>query len=144
MGEIKIGDKVKVHYVGTFKDGTEFDSSVKRETPLDLVIGEGKVLLEFENTIRTMSVGDKKKIHIPCEKAYGEVIEEAITKAPRNEFPEDFRFIIDERIKGDTKSGKPATAVILEVTRTEVTLDMNHPLAGKDLNFEIELLEIGK
>ena len=144
MGEIKIGDKVKVHYVGTFKDGTEFDSSVKRETPLDLVIGEGKVLLEFENTIRTMSVGDKKKIHIPCEKAYGEVIKEAITKAPRNEFPEDFRFIIDERIKGDTKSGKPATAVILEVTRTEVTLDMNHPLAGKDLNFEIELLEIGK
>mgnify|MGYP003624168993 FL=1 len=144
MGEIKIGDKVKVHYVGTFKDGTEFDSSVKRETPLDLVIGEGKVLLEFENTIRTMSVGDKKKVHIPCEKAYGEVIKEAITKAPRNEFPEDFRFIIDERIKGDTKSGKPATAVILEVTRTEVTLDMNHPLAGKDLNFEIELLEIEK
>ena len=144
MGEIKIGDKVKVHYVGTFKDGTEFDSSVKSETPLDLVIGEGKVLLEFENTIRTMSVGDKKKVHIPCEKAYGEVIKEAITKAPRNEFPEDFRFIIDERIKGDTKSGKPATAVILEVTRTEVTLDMNHPLAGKDLNFEIELLEIEK
>ena len=144
MGEIKIGDKVKVHYVGTFKDGTEFDSSVKRETPLDLVIGEGKVLLEFENTIRTMSVGDKKKVHIPCEKAYGEVIKEAITKAPRNEFPEDFRFIIDERIKGDTKSGKPATAVILEVTRTEVTLDMNHPLAGEDLNFEIELLEIEK
>ena len=144
MGEIKIGDKVKVHYVGTFKDGTEFDSSVKRETPLDLVIGEGKVLLEFENTIRTMSVGDKKKVHIPCEKAYGEVIKEAITKAPRNEFPEDFRFIIDERIKGDTKSGKPATAVILEVTRTEVSLDMNHPLAGKDLNFEIELLEIEK
>ena len=91
-----------------------------------------------------MSVGDKKKVHIPCEKAYGEVIKEAITKAPRNEFPEDFRFIIDERIKGDTKSGKPATAVILEVTRTEVTLDMNHPLAGKDLNFEIELLEIEK
>ena len=144
MGEIKIGDKVKVHYVGTFKDGTEFDSSVKRETPLDLVIGEGKVLLEFENTIRTMSVGDKKKVHIPCEKAYGEVIKEAITKAPRNEFPEDFRFIIDERIKGDTKSGKPATAVIVEVSRTEVTLDMNHPLAGKDLNFEIELLEIEK
>tara|TARA_R110001583_G_scaffold80846_2_gene216418 strand:+ start:126 stop:560 length:435 start_codon:yes stop_codon:yes gene_type:complete len=144
MSEIKIGDKVKVHYIGTLKDGTEFDNSVKRETPLDLVIGEGKVLLDFENTIRTMSVGEKKKVHIPCEKAYGDVIEEAITKAPRNEFPEDFRFIIDERIKGNTKSGKPATAVIVEVSRTEVTLDMNHPLAGKDLNFEIELLEIEK
>ena len=136
MSEIKIGDKVKVHYIGTLKDGTEFDNSVK--------IGEGKVLLDFENTIRTMSVGEKKKVHIPCEKAYGDVIEEAITKAPRNEFPEDFRFIIDERIKGNTKSGKPATAVIVEVSRTEVTLDMNHPLAGKDLNFEIELLEIEK
>ena len=144
MSEIKIGDKVKVHYIGTLKDGTEFDNSVKRETPLDLVIGEGKVLLDFENTIRTMSVGEKKKVHIPCEKAYGDVIEEAITKAPRNEFPEDFRFIIDERIKGNTKSGKPTTAVIVEVSRTEVTLDMNHPLAGKDLNFEIELLEIEK
>jgi len=144
MSNIKIGSKVKVHYIGTLKDGTEFDNSEKRETPLDVVIGEGKVLLDFENTIRTMSVGDKKKVHIPCEKAYGEVIEEAITKAPRSEFPEDFRFIIDERIKGNTKSGKPATATILEVTKTEVTLDMNHPLAGKDLNFEIELLEIEK
>ena len=144
MSKIKIGDKVKVHYIGTLKDGTEFDNSVKRETPLDLVIGEGKVLLDFENTIRTMSVGEKKKVHIPSEKAYGDIIEEAIMKAPRNEFPEDFKFIIDERIKGNTKSGKPATAVIVEVSKTEVTLDMNHPLAGKDLNFEIELLEIEK
>jgi FKBP-type peptidyl-prolyl cis-trans isomerase 2 len=144
MSEIKIGSKVKVHYVGTLKDGTEFDNSIERKTPLEVVIGEGKLLLDFENTIRTMSVGEKKKVYIPSEKAYGDIIEEAIMKVPRNEFPEDFRFIIDERIKGNTKSGKPATAVIVEVTKTEVTLDMNHPLAGKDLNFEIELLEIEK
>ena len=144
MSEIKLGSKVKVHYVGTYDDGTEFDNSVKRETPLDVVIGEGKVLVDFENTIRTMSIGEKKKVHIPSEKAYGSVSEEAIMKVPRNEFPKEFRFIIDERIKGNTKSGNPASATILEVTKTEVTLDMNHPLAGKDLNFEIELLEIEK
>lgn len=144
MSEIKLGSKVKVHYIGTYEDGTEFDNSVKRETPLDVVIGEGKVLVDFENTIRTMSIGEKKKVHIPTEKAYGSVVEEAIMKVPRSEFPEEFRFIIDERIKGNTKSGNPTSATILEVTKTEVTLDMNHPLAGKDLNFEIELLEIEK
>ena len=144
MTKIKTGDKVKVHYIGTLKDGKEFDNSIERKEPLELVIGEGKVLKDFENTVRTMSVGDKKSVKISSENAYGEVNPDAILKAPRNEFPEGFRFIIDERIQGNTKTGKPATATILEVTRTEVTLDMNHPLAGKDLNFEIELLEIEK
>tara|TARA_Y100000310_G_scaffold70426_1_gene66065 strand:+ start:393 stop:851 length:459 start_codon:yes stop_codon:yes gene_type:complete len=144
MNDIKIGSKVKVHYVGTLKDGKEFDNSVKRETPLEVVIGEGKVLKDFENTIRTMSVGDKKSVNISSEQAYGEVNPKAILKVPRTEFPKDFRFIIDERIQGNTQKGAPATATILEVTKTEVTLDMNHPLAGKDLNFEIELLEIEK
>ena len=144
MSNIKIGSKVKVPYIGTLKDGEEFDNSIKRKEPLKMVIGEGKVLKDFENTVRTMSVGDKKSVEILCEQAYGEVNPEAIVKSPRNEFPEGFRFIIDERIQGNTKSGNPATATILEVTKTEVTLDMNHPLAGKDLNFEIELLEIEK
>ena len=144
MSEIKIGNKVKVHYVGTLKDGTEFDSSVKRETPLEFTVGDGKVLRDFENTVRTMKIGDKKSIHIPIDKAYGEVNPKAEIKVPRTEFPKEFRFIIDERIQGNTKGGKPATATILEVTKKEVTLDMNHPLAGKDLNFEIELLEIEK
>ena len=72
-----------------------------------MVIGEGKVLKDFENTVRTMSVGEKKSVEILCEKAYGEVNPEAIVKSPRNEFPKGFRFIIDERIQGNTKSGKP-------------------------------------
>ena len=144
MNNIDLGKKVKVHYIGTLKDGSEFDNSIERKEPLELTIGDGLVLKDFENTIRTMSVGDKKKVHIPVQDAYGEYLEEALIKSPRNEFPKDFRFIIDERIKGNTKSGKPATATILEVTKTEVTLDMNHPLAGKDLNFEIELLEVEK
>ena len=144
MSEIKIGSKVKVHYVGTLKDGKEFDNSIKREEPLKFTIGDGKVLRDFENTVRTMKIGDKKSLNIPVANAYGEVNPQAEIKVPRTEFPKEFRFIIDERIQGNTKGGKPATATILEVTKKEVTLDMNHPLAGKDLNFEIELLEIEK
>tara|TARA_B100000287_G_scaffold322829_1_gene306776 strand:+ start:1312 stop:1746 length:435 start_codon:yes stop_codon:yes gene_type:complete len=144
MSKIKVGNKVKVHYIGKLKDGTEFDNSIKRETPLEFTIGDGKVLRDFENTVRDMNIGDKKTIDISSDNAYGEYKPEAEIKVPRREFPKEFRFLIDERIQGNTKSGKPATATILEVTKEEVTLDMNHPLAGKDLNFEIELLEIEK
>ena len=89
-----------------------------------------------------MKEGEKKSIFIPLEQAYGKYEEQAEIKVPREDFPKEFRFIIDERIEGNTKSGKAATATIVEVTKKEVTLDMNHPLAGKNLNFEIELLEI--
>lgn len=144
MSKIKVGSKVKVHYIGTFKDGEEFDNSVKRETPLEFNIGDGRVLRDFENTVRDMEIGEKKSVSIPLKQAYGEYVPEAEIKVPREDFPKEFRFIIDERIEGNTKSGKAATATIIEVTKKEVTLDMNHPLAGKDLNFEIELLEIEK
>ena len=144
MTNIKVGKKVKVHYIGTLKDGKEFDNSVAREEPLDFNIGDGKVLRDFENTVRSMEVGEKKAIHIPIDKAYGEVNPKAEIKVPREDFPPEFRFIIDERIQGNTKGGKPATATIVEVSKKEVTLDLNHPLAGEDLNFEIELLEIEK
>ena len=100
------------------------------------------MLRDFENTIRTMKKGEKKSIHIPLEQAYGEYETKAEIKVPREDFPKEFRFIIDERIEGNTKSGNAATATIVEVTKKEVTLDMNHPLAGKNLNFEIELLEV--
>jgi len=142
MNSIKVGKKVKVHYIGTFEDGEEFDNSVKREEPLEFNIGDGKVLRDFENTIRVMKIGEKKSIHIPLDQAYGEYEAKAEIKVPREDFPKEFRFLIDERIEGNTKGGKSATATIIEVTKKEVTLDMNHPLAGKNLNFEIELLEV--
>lgn len=144
MDSIKVGKKVKVHYIGKYEDGKEFDNSVARKEPLEFNIGDGRVLRDFENTVRGMKEGQKKSIHIPLEQAYGKYEEQAEIKVPREDFPEEFRFIIDERIEGNTKSGKAATATIVEVTKKEVTLDMNHPLAGKNLNFEIELLEIEK
>ncbi len=144
MNSIKVGKKVKVHYIGTYEDGKEFDNSVSRKEPLEFNIGDGRVLRDFENTVRGMKEGEKKSIYIPLEQAYGKYEEKAEIKVPREDFPKEFRFIIDERIEGNTKSGKAATATIVEVTKKEVTLDMNHPLAGKNLNFEIELLEIEK
>jgi FKBP-type peptidyl-prolyl cis-trans isomerase 2 len=144
MSEIKLGSKVKVHYVGKLKDGKQFDSSLERKEPLEFTIGDERMLIDFENTVRTMKVGEKKSVDIPKDRAYGEIKSEAEIKVPRADFPEDFRYIIDERIQGKTKNGEGAQATIVEVTKDEVTLDMNHPLAGHDLNFEIELLEIEK
>jgi peptidylprolyl isomerase len=144
MSKIKIGNKVKVHYVGTLEDGNEFDSSVKREKPLEFVIGEGKMIPGFENAIRSMDVGEKKNVKIEPKEGYGDINPEAEMVVPRTDFPDNFRFIIDETIKGKRKDGQPAMAKIVEVTKKEVMLDMNHPLAGKELNFEIELLEIEK
>mgnify|MGYP003649517786 CR=1 FL=1 len=142
MNNIKIGSKVKVHYVGTLKDGKEFDNSITREKPLEFVIGEGTMIPGFENSVRSMGVGEKKTIKVEPKEGYGNINPEAEMVVPRTDFPDDFRFIIDETIKGKRKDGQPAMAKIVEVTKKEVTLDMNHPLAGKELNFEIELLEI--
>tara|TARA_R110000803_G_scaffold39315_4_gene84830 strand:+ start:19294 stop:19731 length:438 start_codon:yes stop_codon:yes gene_type:complete len=140
--KINIGNKVKVHYVGKLTDGTEFDNSKQREKPLEFIIGEGKMLTSFENTVRGMSVGETKTVNIEYSLAYGNVKPEAVVKVPREDFPKEFRFVIDEVIQGKTTKGVATKARILEVTTDKVTLDMNHPLAGKDLNFEIELLEI--
>ena len=142
--KINIGNKVKVHYVGKLADGTEFDNSKQREKPFEFVIGEGKMLVDFENTVRGMSVGETKSVDIESSAAYGNIKPEAVVKVPRIDFPKEFRFVIDEVIQGKTTQGVLTKARILEVTTEQVTLDMNHPLAGKDLNFEIELLEIEK
>tara|TARA_R110000737_G_scaffold23901_1_gene42591 strand:+ start:130 stop:561 length:432 start_codon:yes stop_codon:yes gene_type:complete len=142
--KINIGNKVKVHYVGKLTDGTEFDNSKKREKPFEFVIGEGKMLIDFENTVRGMSIGETKSVDIESSAAYGSIKPEAVVKVPRIDFPKEFRFVIDEVIQGKTTQGVLTKARILEVTTEQVTLDMNHPLAGKDLNFEIELLEIEK
>ena len=142
MSKAKTGNKVKVHYIGTLKDGSEFDNSRKREKALEFIIGEASMIPGFEQGVTGMEIGETKTIEILSKLAYGEVNSEAKIKVGRDQFPPDFKLIIDEVIQGKTKSGKPALAKIVEVNEKEVTLDMNHPLAGKDLKFEVELLEI--
>ena len=134
------GNNVKVHYKGTLQDGTVFDSSRERNQTMDFQLGGGQLLPDFENAVVGMSVGQTKSFNIP--KAYGEVNPEAIFKVPRTSFPENFEFQVGQRVGGSTENGQPITAVIRAVEDDGVVMDHNHPLAGEDLNFEVELMEI--
>ena len=140
--KVKKGDSVKVHYVGTLNDGNEFDNSYKRGSTLDFKVGEGQMIKGFDNAVAEMNVGDKKTINIKPEEAYGERKEEAIMAVAKDNFPPDFIAKEGEMVQGRTESGQPINALIIEVQDNDIILDMNHPLAGEELNFEIELVEI--
>ena len=140
--KVKQGDSVKVHYVGTLNDGNEFDNSYKRGSTLDFKVGQGQMIKGFDNAVAEMNVGDKKTINIKPEEAYGERKEEAIMAVAKDNFPPDFIAKEGEMVQGRTESGQPINALIIEVQDNDIILDMNHPLAGEELNFEIELVEI--
>ena len=142
MSEAKNGNTVSVHYVGTLTDGTEFDNSRQREQPLSFTIGSGQLIAGFDQAVTGMTVGENKTITLGPTEAYGEVQEGMTQTVPTNAFPPNFEFKIGEQVVGNGPMGQPVTATILEVVDGSVTLDMNHPLAGKTLNFNIELLSI--
>ena len=139
---VKQGDTVKVHYTGTLNDGSEFDSSYKRNEPIEFQAGTGQMIQGFDNAVMEMNVGEKKSVNIPASEAYGEQNPEAFMGVPRTNFPPEFEFVVGEMVQGQTENGQPLQAIILEVGDEEVVLDFNHPLAGQDLNFDIELMEI--
>jgi len=140
--KVKNGDSVKVHYIGTLNDGNEFDNSYKRGSTLDFQVGGGQMIKGFDNALVEMEVGEKKTVTLSPSEAYGERKDEAITNVSKDNFPPDFEIKEGEMVQGRTQSGHPVNALVVEVKENEVTLDMNHPLAGKELNFEIELVEI--
>jgi len=140
--KVKNGDSVKVHYIGTLNDGNEFDNSYKRGSTLDFQVGNGQMIKGFDNALLEMSVGEKKKINIKSEDAYGERNSQAIIAVEKKNFPPDFNFSVGEMVQGTTEQGQPINAVILEIQENDIILDANHPLAGEELNFEIELVEI--
>lgn len=140
--KVKNGDSVKVHYIGTLNDGNEFDNSYKRGSTLDFRVGGGQMIKGFDDALVEMEVGQKKSINIKPEEAYGPRREEAITAVAKDNFPPDFVAKEGEMVQGRTESGQPINALIIEVQDNDVILDMNHPLAGEELNFEIELVEI--
>ena len=140
--KVKQGDSVKVHYVGTLNDGNEFDNSYKRGSTLDFQVGAGQMIKGFDSAVVEMSVGDKKTVNIKPEEAYGERKEEAIMAVAKENFPPDFVAVEGEMVQGRTEGGQPINALIIEVQDNDIILDMNHPLAGEELNFEIELVEI--
>ena len=142
MQQVKSGDTVKVHYSGRLTDGTTFDSSAGRE-PLEFTVGSGMVIAGFDNGVMGMTVGDKKTIQIPVEEAYGPKNEDMIVEFPTSEFPEDLELQVGQRLNMTNSEGHVIPVVITEISEQTVLLDANHPLAGEDLEFDIELVEIG-
>ena len=141
MSVAKNGDKVKVHYTGTLDDGTEFDSSNGKE-PLEFTLGSGQVIPGFDKGIEGMEVSGKKSINIPVEEAYGPRRDELVVSVPRNEMPADLDPQVGMPLQVQSQDGQVLHVMIADVKDDSVTLDGNHPLAGQNLNFELELIEI--
>jgi len=142
MSEAKRGDKVKVHYTGKFDDGTVFDSSRDRGQPLEFTLGQGRLIRGFENAVMGMAVGQTKTVAIPPEDAYGPKNADLVRKMERNKFPEKIKPEVGTFLNVRQPDGGMLETMITEVTEDFVTLDANHPLAGRTLTFELELVEI--
>jgi len=141
MQQVKQGDTIKVHYHGKLTDGTTFDSSEGRE-PLEFEVGGGMVIPGFDEGVKGMAVGDKKTVHIPAAEAYGPKQEEYIMEFPKDRFPPDMKPEVGIQLNMSDGQGQTFPVVIAEVLEDSVILDANHPLAGEDLIFDLELVEI--
>ena len=141
MTQVKNGDTVHIHYTGTLSDGTTFDSSQGRD-PLAFQVGAGQIIPGLDAAIPGMAVGDTKTVNVPCEEAYGPVNPGMRQDIPRAEIPADIPVEIGTRLQMQAPNGQPIPVVVVASDDTTVTLDANHPLAGKDLTFNIELVAI--
>ena len=142
MTQAKSGDTVRIHYTGTLDDGSTFDSSAGRD-PLEFKLGSGQVIPGFDKGVDGMSVGEKKTIHIPADEAYGQMDDRAVQAIPRENIPDDIPLEVGIQLQMQSPTGQVMPVTVTEVSETEVTLDANHPLAGKDLTFELELVSVG-
>ena len=136
------GKKVKVHYKGTLDNGEVFDSSYERDEPIEFTSMAGQVVKGFDEAVRDMEVGDKKTIHLEPEEAYGEAQEELIQTIPLDRIPNGNDLPESGTVYFQGPDGMPIPAEIVKIEDGNVTFDMNHPLAGKPLNFELELVEV--
>lgn len=143
MQQVKKGDTIKVHYHGKLTDGSTFDSSEGRE-PLEFEVGGGMVIPGFDEGVTGMAVGEKKTILIPADEAYGPKQEEMLMEFPRDRFPADMVPEVGMQLNMSNGSGQNFPVTITEVGDENVMLDANHPLAGEDLTFDLELVEIVK
>ncbi|EEB85828.1 FKBP-type peptidyl-prolyl cis-trans isomerase [Roseobacter sp. GAI101] len=141
MTQVKSGDTVAIHYTGTLLDGSTFDSSDGRE-PLEFVVGSGQIIPGLDVALPGMEVGDKKVVKIGSEDAYGPLNPEMRQAVPREGIPADIPLEIGTQLQMQTPDGQAMPVMVVEVDDATVTLDANHPLAGKDLQFDIELMKI--
>jgi len=136
------GHRVRVHYKGTLIDGTEFDNSRTRGETLNFSLGTGTMIEGFENAIVGMTAGEKTVVNLSPEEAYGPINPDALRPAPKSAFGADFDFVVGEVVQGNGPEGS-FLAKIHEILEDEVVLNLNHPLAGEELTFEIELVSVG-
>ncbi len=141
MTEARSGDTVKVHYTGKLEDGTVFDTSAERE-PLEFKIGEGQLITDFEQAVVGMEPGESKTVMITSGDAYGPHRDEMVLKVARKDMPEGLDPQVDQRLQVRHDDGNAFVVTVTAVSEESVTLDGNHPLAGKDLTFDIQLMEI--
>jgi len=143
MEQAKQGDIVKVHYTGKLDDGMVFDSSEKRD-PLEFKIGEKKLIPGFEEAVVGMKIDEVKTVKLMAEEAYGKHKPELVAKAPKKDIPENIDPKVGQQLQINQPNGQMIIVTVVGITNDEVTLDANHPLAGKDLTFDIRLVEIIK
>ncbi|MBW4691690.1 MAG: peptidylprolyl isomerase [Lyngbya sp. HA4199-MV5] len=141
MAQAKAGDTVKVHYIGKLDDGTVFDSSENRE-PLEFTLGSGGIIPGFERAVLGMSLGESKTEVIPTDDAYGPHLDEMVVVVDRQQMPPEIEPQVGQQLQLQQQDGQILPVVITDVSGASVTLDANHPLAGEELTFDIELVEI--
>lgn len=142
MQQVKNGDTVRVHYHGKLNDGSTFDSSEGRD-PLEFTVGAGQVIKGFDDAVLEMQPGDKKTVNIPVDQAYGHRNDDMTMEYPKAEFPADMNPQVGMELHMSDNMGNVFPVVVIEVQEEMVVLDANHPLAGQDLTFDIELVSIG-
>jgi FKBP-type peptidyl-prolyl cis-trans isomerase 2 len=140
MAQARSGDTVRVHYTGRLEDGSVFDSSEGRE-PLEFVLGAQQVIPGFEEAVDGLSPGEERSVSIPADRAYGPRREEMVLTVGRDQFPDEIQPEVGQQLQM-SQDGQVAIVTITGVSDADVTLDANHPLAGKDLLFDVQLVEI--
>ena len=141
MNQAKPGDTVRMHYSGSLADGTQFDSSQGRD-PLEFQLGSGQIIPGLDDALQGMEVGDTKKVVIEPAEAYGDRDPSRIQAVPREQIPEHIPTEPGTQLQVQTPEGQTIPVVVADVNDSEVTLDANHPLAGQELTFQVELVEI--
>lgn len=141
MSKVKANDTVKVHYTGKLKNGQVFDSSLERD-PLQFTVGEGQMIKGFDEAVNGMELNEKKTVEIPSDEAYGERNEQLIQEVSKTQLPADMNPQVGQTLVATNDAGQQTHVLVTEVADDHIKIDANHPLAGKDLIFEIELVEI--
>ncbi|MEO9476545.1 MAG: peptidylprolyl isomerase [Cyclobacteriaceae bacterium] len=141
MSKAKANDTVKVHYTGTLLSGQVFDSSLERD-PLQFTVGAGQMIKGFDDAVNGMELNEKTKVTIPCAEAYGEKNDQLIQEVSKTELPADMKPEAGQTLVATNQDGQQTHVLVTDVAEDKITIDANHPLAGQDLVFEIELVEI--